>query len=80
MKDPDGRVAVVAANSLLERAWGKTKEMKPEEPERVQIDLSTLTDEELALLTKLVLSGRLRNAPVDEAEAASTIVSPLTSD
>ena len=31
LNDPDSRTAVVAANSILERAWGKPREMKPDE-------------------------------------------------
>jgi hypothetical protein len=63
MKDVDGRIAVVAANSILERAWGKAREMKPEEQEKAQIDLSTLSAAELKILLDLVQSGRLRSAP-----------------
>jgi hypothetical protein len=59
----DARIAVVAANSILERAWGKPREQKPEEQYQASIDLSALTDGELALLLKLVESGRLRAAP-----------------
>jgi hypothetical protein len=63
LNDPDSRTAVVAANSILERAWGKVREQKPEEQQQASIDLSALTDSELALLLKLVESGRLRAAP-----------------
>jgi hypothetical protein len=60
LRDPDGRIAVVAANSLLERAWGKVREAKPEENAQATIDLSGLTAEELAIMVKLVQSGRLK--------------------
>lgn len=63
MKDPDGRIAVVAANSVLERAWGKAREMKPEEQAVAKIDLSALSGPELQLLMRLVESGRLKAAP-----------------
>jgi hypothetical protein len=63
LNDPDSRTAVVAANSILERAWGKVREQKPEEQHQASIDLSALTDAELALLLKLADSGRLRPAP-----------------
>jgi len=59
LRDPDGRIAVVAANSILERAWGKVREAKPEEHKVASIDLSKLNDAELDLLLKLADSGRL---------------------
>jgi hypothetical protein len=61
----DQRIAVTAANLLLERAWGKPREAPPETPEQAQIDLSQLSREELAILTKLALSGRLTSNPVE---------------
>jgi hypothetical protein len=64
---PDGRVAVTAANLLLERAWGRPREQPAEERETAQaLDLSGLTDAELAVLLRLVQSGRLRPMPTDE--------------
>jgi hypothetical protein len=65
LRDPDGRIAVVAANSLLERAWGKVKEAKPEDAQQASIDLSSLSAEELAIMVRLVQSGRLKAAPED---------------
>jgi hypothetical protein len=67
LRDPDGRVAVVAANSLLERAWGKVREVHPEEAQHAHIDLTALSSEELALLVRLVESGRLRAASEEPA-------------
>jgi hypothetical protein len=66
LRDPDGRIAVVAANSLLERAWGKSREMKPEEERQAHIDLSSLKAEELAIMVRLVESGRLRSQEDDQ--------------
>jgi hypothetical protein len=67
---PDGRVAVTAANLLLERAWGRPREQPAEERETAQeIDLSGLTDGELAVLVRLVQSGRLRPVPTGELPA-----------
>ena len=68
LHDPDGRIAVVAANSILERAWGRVKEQKPEEVRQQVIDLSKLSNEELALLMKLVESGRLQPVPESPTE------------
>ena len=59
LRDPDGRIAVVAANSILERAWGKVREAKPEEHKVASIDLSKLNGAELDLLLRLADSGRL---------------------
>jgi hypothetical protein len=67
LNDPDGRVAIVAASHILERAWGRVKEQTPEEVEQQAIDLSGLSSEELAVMTKLVISGRLRATAGDRA-------------
>jgi hypothetical protein len=73
LHDPDGRVAVVAANSLLDRGWGKPREQQPAQQEQVHIDLTRLSDEELGILVRLVQSGRLMNVPVESEETASVI-------
>jgi hypothetical protein len=65
LKDADGRIVVVAANSLLERAWGKVREQKPEEQQQMHIDLSRLNAAELKILVDLVQSGRLSGVPTD---------------
>jgi hypothetical protein len=79
LRDPDGRVAVVAANSLLERAWGKVREVHPEEAQNAHIDLTALSSQELALLVRLVESGRLRAAseePVPGSEPPTIDAKP----
>jgi hypothetical protein len=68
LNDPDSRTAVVAANAILERAWGKVREQKPEEHQQASIDLSKLTGAELALLVKLADSGRLVAAEEEPTE------------
>jgi hypothetical protein len=74
LDDVDARTAVVAANSILERVFGKARELRPEETEKAEIDLRMLSDPELAVLAKLVESGRLRAAsdaqPDNEIEGA----------
>jgi hypothetical protein len=70
LRDPDGRIAVMAASLILERAFGKPKEQVPQE-ERVHIDLTKLTSEELQILVGLVDSGRLTSAPDAGTEAAT---------
>jgi hypothetical protein len=69
----DGRIAVVAAERLLERAWGRPREAPPEPQQEARLDVSALSREELAILTKLVLSGRLTSKPVDDDDATSVI-------
>jgi hypothetical protein len=73
LHDADGRIAVVAANSLLERAWGKVREQKPEEQGQASIDLSQLSSAELAIMVRLVESGRLRAAPDAPGDAPAVI-------
>jgi hypothetical protein len=69
LNDPDGRVAITAANLVLERGWGRVREMPEEVQEQVQLDASGLTGEELAALARLVASGRLRPAGATEEGA-----------
>jgi len=70
----DGRIAVVAAERLLERAWGRPREMRPEEQqEKAAIDLSQLTNAELDVLLRLVQSGRLTGVPVRGEDPGSVI-------
>jgi hypothetical protein len=74
LQDPDGRIAVVAANSLLERAWGKVREMKPEERQQMSIDLSALSAAELKILMDLAVSGRLRSVPSSEPDGTAPTI------
>src|SRR5690242_9862071 len=50
--DPDPRVATVASNAVLDRAFGKSKEMKEEEAEQceTEVELSKLSPEHKQLL------------------------------
>jgi hypothetical protein len=47
--------------------------MKPEEEQQASIDLSTLSTDELALMLKLVESGRLKAVPDQSPDAPSQI-------
>jgi hypothetical protein len=58
----DGRVAVVAAERLLERAWGPPRQT-PDERQDARIDLSKLSDAELKVLLALVERGGLQPLP-----------------
>jgi hypothetical protein len=75
LHDRDGKVAVAAAVALLERAWGKVREARPEDEQPpLQIDLSALTDAELGLLLRLAQSDRLRPLPTDGPYDAPQII------
>jgi hypothetical protein len=66
LNDRDGRVAIAAVIAILERAWGKVREARPEDEQpSPRIDLSVLTDTELQLLVRLVESDRWRPASTD---------------
>jgi hypothetical protein len=67
--DADGRVAVTAANLILERAFGRVREQRTEEPQPMQLDLSSLSGDELQILIRLVTGDRLRAIPVDAPES-----------
>lgn len=61
LDDPDPRIRTVASNSILDRAFGKPKEMQPEEKrERTTVDLSKLSDEQKRLLLEMFRSGVLK--------------------
>lgn len=67
----DGRISTMSASLILERAWGKPREMKLEEHQQSHIDLTQLSSEELSILLRLAQSDRLR--PVEnEREQAPT--------
>jgi hypothetical protein len=57
MSSFDERVALMAADKLIERAWGKPREYDPkaEEPPAPDIDLSQLSNAELSALEQVVL-------------------------
>jgi hypothetical protein len=74
----DGRISTMSASLILERAWGRAREMKPEEQQQARIDLSALSGPELQLLLRLVQSGRLRSAP--EQDEASVIEGKTSDD
>jgi hypothetical protein len=68
MGSEDQRIAMLASQAILERAWGRPKEVDPNDakPPTV-IDLSRLTPHELELLMKLARSGAIRPAADDGA-------------
>lgn len=60
----DERVASVASNAVLDRAWGKPKEDKGEDDKQIRPNISGLDDMELAALRAL-LSKALSPATQD---------------
>lgn len=66
----DGRISTMSASLILERAFGKAREM-PEEYQQSHIDLTQLSDQELAILLKLAQSGRLTGVPAGNEDTGS---------
>jgi hypothetical protein len=63
MGSEDQRIAMLAAQSVLERAWGRPKEVDPNNAKSPPvIDLSRLTPAELEVLMKLARFGAIQPA------------------
>jgi hypothetical protein len=63
----DPRISMLAAQSVLERAWGRPKEVNPNDTQpRTTIDLSRLTPAEREVLMRIAKSGAIR--PADDAD------------
>ena len=64
MNSLDERVAIVAAQAVLERAWGKPKELDLRELNQgaMRLDFSKLSREEIALLLRITQSGAMKRA------------------
>ncbi len=75
--DADPRVALVAIQTVLDRAWGKAKEAKDgEEVVRPTLNLSHLSREELEVLVK-ALSGARTVAPTQVVEGLAETPSAI---
>lgn len=61
IESPDDRVALMAADKLLERAWGKSKEIQ-DDKDKPAMDLSKLRPADLQALRDI--AGRMRATPV----------------
>jgi hypothetical protein len=72
--DPDSRVAVVAANSILDRAMGKPKDAIPERRGSTKLDLSGLSDDELTQFGRLV--AKVTGAPSGTSEEIDNAGAP----
>ncbi len=73
IESPDERVAIIAANSVLDRAFGKPKEQKTEDNQSPRPDLSSLAPHELAAL-RIAMAALAR-----EASKAQDVVPPAHS-
>lgn len=76
MGSPDERVAIIAANSVLDRAFGKPKEQKADDSQQVRPNLSALPPDMLAQLRSImsVLAGQAEGAPASEAKAQDVVL------
>lgn len=58
MESPDERIAIIAADKVLERAWGKPKDFEPDKAGSAAPDLSKLSSADLADLRRI--AGKVR--------------------
>lgn len=75
MSSDDERVAIIAANSVLDRAFGKPKEQKTDDSQQVRPNLSALSPEMVAQLRSImsVLAGQADGAPGEQAKAQDVV-------
>jgi hypothetical protein len=73
MDSDDERVAVIAMQGVLERAWGKPKEMDPKDFDRARprLDLTKLSPEQIAVLVEIT-----RSVAIMPADPQPTIDAP----
>lgn len=62
----DERVEIMAANAILDRAFGKPKEVKQDDSAQQRPDLSKLSPESLAALRRAMVELASLSAPVTE--------------
>jgi len=68
IENEDARIAFMASQAVLERAWGKPKDADPNEAPPSRIDLRSLTPSQLEVLMSL---ARQRDGVID-GEAVDT--------
>lgn len=71
MRSDDERVAITAAQKVLEWAWGAPQAFKGEDDSRMVLDLKKLSGADLALLGKILTSGAVRSAEEQEGVVVS---------
>jgi hypothetical protein len=69
--EPDGRVVVAAVQLWMTWTHGDPRNLPPDENTGSGLDLSKLTDKELAVLVKVARENRLQPAPTEERGAAT---------
>jgi hypothetical protein len=75
LDNPDGKIAVTAANLLLERAWGRViRETNVEEGEQPQLNWRDLTDAELEVVLRVLKLNRLLPTAEDGSAYASQVI------
>ena len=79
MDDPDKRVATVAIQGVLDRAWGKPQEYDPRSvPDDVaRLDVGQLSREELETLLAITRRGAVRQAAPDDDASMTTVPTVL---
>lgn len=80
MDSADERVAIVAANSVLDRAFGKPKEQKDDSNQQVKPDLSALSPQELAAFRAVMakLAGQADLGKDQQAKAQDVAAAPTS--
>lgn len=66
MRSDDERVAMVACNAILDRAWGKPKETPPTTPPGRVLNLSALSDQQIDNFRQILIA--MRDARQQEAD------------
>lgn len=79
IQSPDDRVALMAADKLLERAWGKPKEAQDDKAAGPP-DLGALNAGDLAELRRIAGKMRAQDAPAAAPEAPPARVEPAAAD
>lgn len=82
MDSEDERVSIVAAQAVLERAWGKPKDPDPKELQQsgLRLDFSKLSRDEIMLLLKITQSGAVRPADENKEVPPETIDGTATTE
>ena len=79
MDSNDDRVAFIAAQAILDRAWGKPKDYDPKEAQAsgLRFDIDALTPEERAVLLAIIRRGAVRQAETDATpETVDAVAEP----
>jgi hypothetical protein len=76
----DDRVALVAMQAILDRAWGKPRDYDPKSAQAggLRIDVGKLTSEQRQLLLAIIQSGAVRQATCDDDTDITTVDATAT--